>query len=272
MDFKDGGVSIPSCNAKPLAGGGNSPTAQCTTIGLSAGPHNIVATYGGDVGNSGSSSAPLVQQVDTVGGALVSNLNPAGSGQLVTFTLTIMGNNPSGWVNFRDDGVNIPSCTGKPLTGVGNTKTAQCAIATLAVGTHPITADYGGDRVNPASTSNTVNEVITPPPPTTTTLVTSQTPQLKGQAVIFTATVTGTAAPTGTVTFKDGASTITGCSASVVSGGGNTPTATCGTSGLSVGTHSITATYNGDLKNASSVSAPLTQDITCIPGRGCPVP
>jgi hypothetical protein len=190
----------------------------------------------------------------------------------VTFTLTLAGNNPSGSVSFRDDGVNIPGCIGKPLTGVGNTKTAQCAIATLAVGTHPITADYSGDRVNPGGVSNTVSEVITPPPPTTTAVVTSQTPQLKGQPVIFTATVTGTAAPTGTVTFKDGASTITGCSASVLSGGGNSPTATCGTSSLSVGSHSITATYNGDLSNASSVSPTLTQDITCIPGRGCPVP
>ncbi|HEX7677748.1 MAG TPA: Ig-like domain repeat protein [Thermoanaerobaculia bacterium] len=51
----------------------------------------------------------------------------------------------------------------------------------------------------------------------------------------FTATVSGDS-PTGTVTFKDGANPMAGCSAVLLSGA----TAVCTTSTLSVGSHSIT--------------------------------
>ena len=57
----------------------------------------------------------------------------------------------------------------------------------------------------------------------------------------------------------------------------NAPTATCSTSSLSVGTHSIVATYSGDATNSGSTSATLSQvvrprtwsgcKITCPPGR-----
>jgi hypothetical protein len=42
---------------------------------------------------------------------------------------------------------------------------------------------------------------------TTTALISSQNPSALGQSVTFTATVTG-ASPTGTVTFKDGGTTL----------------------------------------------------------------
>jgi Big-like domain-containing protein/F5/8 type C domain-containing protein len=95
-------------------------------------------------------------------------------------------------------------------------------------------------------------------PPTTTTLGSSPNPSTFGANVDFTATVSG-AAPTGTVNFKDGASSIVGCSTVALSGGGNTPTAVCSTSSLSVGTHNIVAMYGGDTNNAGSNSAPLSQ-------------
>jgi Bacterial Ig-like domain (group 3) len=95
-------------------------------------------------------------------------------------------------------------------------------------------------------------------PTTTTTLASSLNPSSLGANVDFTATVSGTA-PTGTVNFKDGASSIAGCSAVALSGGGNTPTALCSTSSLSVGTHNIVAMYGGDANNAGSNSAPLSQ-------------
>jgi hypothetical protein len=95
-------------------------------------------------------------------------------------------------------------------------------------------------------------------PPTTTTLASSANPSTFGANVDLTATVSG-AAPTGTVNFKDGVSSIAGCSAVALSGGGNTPTALCSTSSLSVGTHNIVAMYSGDANNAGSNSAPLSQ-------------
>ncbi|MEO8507104.1 MAG: Ig-like domain-containing protein [Betaproteobacteria bacterium] len=270
VDFRDGGVTIPTCGAQPLGGGGNTPTATCTTTGLTAGSHNIDAVYAGDGGNSTSTSAPLTQVVNAPGGSLACTPNPALSLQLVTCTLTLTGNAPTGYVNFKDAGVTLPGCAGKPLTGVGNTKTATCSTSTLSIGTHPITAYYGGDRANPGGTSNTVNEVVNPLPATTTTIVSSLNPSNAGQSVTFTATVTG-ALPTGTVNFKDGAASIPTCSARPLVGGGNTPTATCSTSTLSVTTHSITGNYSGDTANAPSSSAPLSQVVNtaCIPGRTC---
>jgi len=102
-------------------------------------------------------------------------------------------------------------------------------------------------------------------PPTTTTLSSSLNPSTFGANVDLTATVSG-AAPTGTVNFQDGASSIAGCSAVALSGGGNTPTAVCHVSSLSVGTHSIVAMYGGDANNAGSNSAPLSQVVNSSGG------
>ena len=95
---------------------------------------------------------------------------------------------------------------------------------------------------------------------TTTTLVSSATPTPVGANVTFTATVTGNA-PTGSVAFTDGGSTISGCGAIALAGSGNTKTASCSTSSLAAGTHSIVAAYSGDAANAGSASAPLAQVI-----------
>jgi hypothetical protein len=95
-------------------------------------------------------------------------------------------------------------------------------------------------------------------PATTTTLGSSANPSVFGANVDLTATVSG-ATPTGPVNFKDGASSIAGCSAVALAGGGDTPSAVCSTSALAVGTHNIVAVYGGDAGNASSTSAVLAQ-------------
>jgi len=94
---------------------------------------------------------------------------------------------------------------------------------------------------------------------TTTTLTSSANPANFGASVTFTATVTttGTNAPTGTVTFNNGTTSL---------GTGNLTTsspyqATLTTSSLPSGTDSITAVYSGDSKNTGSTSAVLSQVI-----------
>ncbi len=77
-------------------------------------------------------------------------------------------------------------------------------------------------------------------------------------SITFTATVSGTA-PTGSVNFKDGASSISGCAAVALAGSGNTRTALCSTSALTAATHSIVASYGGDAGNAPSISTTLSQ-------------
>ena len=83
---------------------------------------------------------------------------------------------------------------------------------------------------------------------TTLALVSVPASAVKGQPVTFTASVAvtspGSGYPGGTVDFKDGATTIGGCAAQQVNA--TTRAATCTTSALSVGAHSITASYSGD--------------------------
>jgi hypothetical protein len=102
-------------------------------------------------------------------------------------------------------------------------------------------------------------------PSTSTGLASSANPAVAGTSVTFTATVTGSN-PTGTVGFASDGSGISGCSAVTLAGSGNSRSAICTTSALSVGTHSIVASYAGDAGNAPSSSPALSQGITGIGG------
>src|ERR1019366_4689311 len=111
---------------------------------------------------------------------------------------------------FTDGGSTITGCGAMALpAGAANSKIATCGTSSLSVGTHSIVATYSGDAGNNGSTSTTGSQVVKTG---STTLSSSGSPSLVGASVTFTATVAGTA-PTGTVAFTDGGSTITGCSA-----------------------------------------------------------
>jgi len=89
---------------------------------------------------------------------------------------------------------------------------------------------------------------------TTTSLASSANPSQFGQSVQITATVTSAGpVPTGNVTFSDGATVI---SSSALNGSGQ---ASFTTNSLSVGSHSITASYPGDGYSQPSTSTVLTQ-------------
>jgi uncharacterized protein (DUF2141 family) len=92
--------------------------------------------------------------------------------------------------------------------------------------------------------------------PTTTGLASSPNPSNFGQSVTFTATVTSQGfkiRPTGTVSFFDGKTKLG--SSNVNSSG----VAVLVISTLAIGTHSITAVYNGDTNFGSSTSPALNQ-------------
>ncbi len=95
--------------------------------------------------------------------------------------------------------------------------------------------------------------------PTTTTLGAAPSSATAGTAVNLTATVAEVGAssvPTGTVTFKDGSTSL----GSMTLNG--TGVAVYSTSSLSVGVHSITATYGGDPANGGSGSSAATVTIS----------
>ncbi|MGA7380969.1 MAG: FG-GAP-like repeat-containing protein [Terriglobales bacterium] len=92
-------------------------------------------------------------------------------------------------------------------------------------------------------------------PGTATSLASSQNPSDFGQAVTLTAAVTapGGGTPTGTVSFLDGTTKIGDSNLN------GSAVATLTTSTLAEGTHSITATYNGDANFGISTSPVLDQ-------------
>jgi hypothetical protein len=179
---------------------------------------------------------------------VTSSLNPSTVGANVTFTATVSPSGATGTVTFYDGATSIGSGT---LSGGKVT----LSTSTLARGSHSITATYGGDASFSASTSAVLTQTVNGAS-TSTALISSQNPSNVGQSVTFTATVTsGSGTPTGTVTFKDGSSTI---------GTGNlnaSGVATMATTTLAGGTHSITAVYGGDATLNGSTSSVLTQTV-----------
>ncbi len=269
VNFTDGGASIAGCAAATVNGSGNVRTATCLTSALAAGTRSIVANYSGDAGNTGSASPVLSQVVKaTSSTVLASSGTPSVFGASVTFTASVTGVAPTGTVNFKDGATSLVGCTAVALAGSGNTRTATCSTSALAAGTHSMTAAYGGDAGNVASTSSVFLQVVNASAvATSTTVATSLTPSTVGASVTFTATVTGTA-PTGTVNFKDGATSIAGCAAVALAGSGNARTATCATAALAAGTHSITASYSGNAGNLASTSAALSQVVKATSSTG----
>jgi hypothetical protein len=90
----------------------------------------------------------------------------------------------------------------------------------------------------------------------TTSLASSLNPSTDGIPVTFTATVSGTS-PAGTVTFKDGVTTVG--TVAVANG-----SASFTINSLSVGNHLMTALYGGDPNNGGSQSPALTQTVKAV--------
>lgn len=219
-------------------------TATLNTPPLVPGVHNFIATYAGQGNFTPATSVVLIllviQYPFTI--AINSSPNPSALGQAVTFIITAT----------TTDGV-MPSPlmltdNGTPLaTLVPNASgIATYATSSLTLGTHPIEINYEGYV---ASDQQVVNGYSTD-----TSLISSLNPANAGQSVTFTATVTSsTGTPTGSVTFADGATTLG--TVALVSGA-----ALFSTSALSVGNHSITATYNASGSFAGSAGS-LTETI-----------
>jgi hypothetical protein len=131
---------------------------------------------------------------------------------------------------------------------------AALTTSALAVGTHNITAVYGGVSSYATSTSSPVAVSVTSAG-TATTLSASAASVMIGSPVTFTTSVSSSAGtPSGTVTFFDGATPL---GTAVLSGGAAALT----TSGLAAGAHSITAVYGGAATYAASSSVALAESV-----------
>jgi hypothetical protein len=255
VTFKDGATSIGSATVDA------SGQAQFTTSSLGAGAHSIAAVYSGDTNFISSTSSALGQMVipaltTSTTTSLTSSANPAVFSQAVTFTATVVAaapgiDKPAGTVTFRDGVTTIGSAA---LDASGQ---AWLTLSSLGAGSHRITATYGGDA-NFSVSAATLTQMVNPAS-TTTNLVSSSNPAVFGQPVNFTATVVavapGVGTPPGTVTFREGATTI-GSAALDASG-----QAQLTLSSLPPGSHSITAVYRHESDFADSTSTVLSQTV-----------
>jgi hypothetical protein len=233
--------------------------ATFTTSALSAGAHAVTASYNGSGNFGASTSAALTQTVTPASTTTTITSSPSSSvsGRAVTFTATVRvsapgAGTPTGTVTFLDGTTTLGTGT------LNAARQAMFATTLLAVGTHSITAVYGGDSSFNASTSSALTETVNKAA-TATTVTSPVNPSAIGQAVTFTATVTvsapGAGTPTGTVTFRDGATTL---GTGTLNGSGQ---ATYTTSTLSARAHSIRAVYGGDGSFNSSTSPILSQTV-----------
>jgi len=240
-----------------LLGSGLVSSGQATfsTASLAVGSHTIKATYNSDTDFSGSTSGPINQNVNkgTTTTSVVTSGTPSVFGNSVTFTATVAVTTgvgtPTGTVTFFDGATSLGSGV---VNGSGH---APFSTALLGAGSHNITATYNGDASFSGSTSSAISQNVSQG--TTTTVVgTSGTPSAYGSSVTFTATVAevfGSGTPTGTVTFIDGVTTL---GSGTLNGGG---VATFLTTTLTLGSHSISAVYNGDANLTGSPSSSISQ-------------
>ena len=166
----------------------------------------------------------------------------------MTFTAAVSSDNgtPTGTVTFTIGGASEP-----PIALSGGA--AELTTATLSVGDHTVSATYDGDASFNSSAAAPIVQTVKRR--STTNIVSSVSSTKLGQPVTFTATVSGTGGPpTGTVVFRNGGVNL---ASRPLSAGA----ATFKTSALAVGTHTITATYQGDAGFIGSSSSSLTHTV-----------
>ncbi len=235
--------------------------ATFTTTSLGLGSHSITAVYSGDNSNETSTSSPALIQVvkQAVTLTLSSGTNPAQVYGSVTFTTAITaqtseGPAPAGAIVFSSDGSLLPNGTVAISNG-----SASYTTALLAAGKHTITAAYAGDVNDLPAQSNALTQVINLAT-SSTTLTTSNASVLPTKPVTLQASVSGVPAstPTGKIVFKDGSAVL---STQTVDNTGN---ASYTTSALATGSHSLTATYQGDADYGASTSPMITETVNQI--------
>jgi hypothetical protein len=254
VSFTDGSSIIGTAS---LDGTG---TATMTLNSLISGTHVISAAYAGNANFNSSSASPLSQIINKNSTAvtLSSAPNPSSFGQAVIFTVQVTASStglggassiPTGSVTLTD-GATVLSTLKLDSTGA-----ATFSTSTLTAGQHSITAAYGGDpnfsEGSSIAYTQTVSKVAT-----STVLGASMNPTTNASSVTFTVSVTAhLGIPTGTITLFDGSAQI---GSSQVD---QTGKAAIQISGLSTGTHHLTAAYAGDSSFSASLSPELDEGI-----------
>jgi hypothetical protein len=252
VSFLDGNTSLGNSSLN------SNSVATLSTSSLAVGTQSITVIYNGDthfVPSEAPAKSQLVQgSVGRLGTSLIAfgghalgissakteALNNAGNEQMTVTSVTATG----------DFAVQANSCMNgvKPSTHCN----VNVVFTPTQLGPRSGTLTFTDNASNSPQTAQLTGTGLSG---TNTTLVSSLNPANFDQTVTFTATVAGQsgATPTGTVGFLDGTTSL-GKSSLNSSG-----VATFTISTLSVETHSITATYDGDTQFAPSTSSILNQ-------------
>jgi hypothetical protein len=242
VQFSDGAAAING----PVTLNGSGVAQTSTT--LSAGSHTITAGYSGG-GPYGPGSGSLAYTVNRGGTSVtISGDAPdpsvAGASYTVSFSVFVTSpasGTPSGTVTVSDGSV---SCTDAAPVG-------SCGLASPTSGPKTITVTYEGDA-DFAPSSKTASHTVYAAT-ATVAVASSDNPSVFGQAVTFTATVSGGAGtPGGSVQF-----TVDGSPAGSPAALDGSGAATTALSTLAAGSHTIGATYQGDATYASGAGGTL---------------
>ena len=225
-----------------LSADGNTAYLGGDLSGFGGYSHNHLGLFRLAAGNANLSN--LVSS----GGALV----PAFDNATIAYTQSVANATTSITVTptFADSNATATlSLNGGTATAIANGATSS-----------PLTLNVGDNTVaitvtaQDGSTTKTYTLTVTRAKGNTTTAVSSNAnPSTVGSSVTFTATITPAA--TGTVQFFDGASSLGTASMN------GSSQASVSTSGLALGSHSITAVYAGNADFNGSTSPVLTQNV-----------
>ena len=188
--------------------------------------------------------------------SLSSSSTNTGASETLTATVKSAGVSVTGGsVTFLDGSTSLG------VVALNSSGQATYSSTTFAAGTHSLTANYGGDTSYLASTSSASTLTVTVPTlQSTLTLTTSAATSTQGLPLELVATAAagaapGPAAPTGTVTFTDGTTTLGTASLDPTGVANFTSTL------LPVGTNSIAASYSGDTNYSSATATAVSVSI-----------
>ncbi len=219
----------------------------------------------GTVLNAGSAQTLSVNFVPTD----TTNYNNASKNVLInvskasqTISFGALSNRPLGSSTFTVSGTATSNLTLSFSIFSGPATINSGVVSLTGVGPVTVRASQPGDGNYNAATPVGQTFTITPAP-TITAVSSNLNPSTLGQSVTFTAAITsGAGIPTGTVTFKDAASTL---GTGTLDGTGK---ATVITSSLTIGTHAITAEYGGDANNLGGSGTLVGGQVVNSPPNG----
>jgi hypothetical protein len=254
VTFYNGSTAIGTANV-------NSGVATLTTAFSSSGKISLKAVF--NANSSYESSTSNIVSLFVTGvtpDTVVLQATPSSViiGYSATLTATITPSAATGTISFYDGSVLIGSAP--VVVGI-----ATLSNVFMSAGSQSLTAVYSGDTTYISTTSSPVTLTVgnPGPTPTVTTLILSTTSAYAGDTVTLTVSVAPSMA-TGQVSFVDNNNVL----ASVLLASG---TASYSTTFATVGSHNITALYDGDTVYSPSASSPQVLTINNPPPPTCPI-